>query len=166
MDPRRGGGQACVVAFAELGEYDSAAAAYGNAGRIRQKLGQRTLLMETVAGAALLDFKRGHTENAVEKVDEVIAHIERKGSLDGTDQPFRIYQTCFEVLEHAGQHERGVALIERAHAELMESASAISDEVLRESFLQNVMENRAIDYYFQGVKRRRDRRTGQADDED
>lgn len=146
-------------AYAELGEYDAAAAAYGNAQQIREKLGQQTLLIETLAGSALLDFKRGRLDSAMEKVEQVLDHIDRRG-LDGADQPFRIYQTCFEVLEHAGEEARGVELIERAHRELMESADAISDEMLRESFLQNVIENRAIQYYYRGSKRREERRTG------
>ena len=139
-------------AFAELGEYDSAAAAYGNAMQIRGKLGQKALLMETVAGSAMLDFKRGRHTEALEKVEEILKHIEERG-LEGTIQPFRIYQTCFEVLEHADD-ERGTALIARAHQELTAAAEAISDEILRDSFQGSVIENRAIAYYHHGIRRR------------
>ncbi len=138
-------------AFTELGEYDSAAAAYGNAIGIRQKLGQKNLLMETVAGSARLDFKRGKADAALEKVNEVINAL-GEGGWTGTEQPFRIYQTCFEVLEHFEDH-RAEAIITKAFEELQKSAQAISDERLRESFLYSVMENRAVDYYYRGTQR-------------
>ncbi len=143
-------------AFSELGEYDSAAAAYGNAIRIRQKLGQTNLLMETVAGSAQLDFKRGRIESAVDKVNEILNHFGDQ-RLTGTEQPFRIYQTCFEVLEHV-QDERAPSVIEKAYRELQQSAEAISDERLKESFLESVMEHRAVLYYFQGVRRQAEKR--------
>lgn len=138
-------------AFTELGDYDSAAAAYGNAIQIRQKLGQTNLLMETVAGSARLDFKQGRSDAALEKVNEVMNAL-GDGGWTGTEQPFRIYQTCFEVLEHH-QDDRSQALIDKAFAELQSSAEAISDEQLRESFLYSVMENRAVDYYYRGTQR-------------
>ncbi|MFK7957975.1 MAG: adenylate/guanylate cyclase domain-containing protein [Lysobacterales bacterium] len=140
-------------AFTELGEYDSAAAAYGNAIQIRQKLGQTNLLMETVAGSARLDFKQGRADAALEKVNEVINAL-GDGGWTGTEQPFRIYQTCFEVLEHF-EDERAEKIIAKAFEELQKSAQAISDERLRESFLYSVMENRAVDYYYRGTLRGR-----------
>lgn len=138
-------------AFTELGEFDSAAAAYGNAIQIRQKLGQSNLLMETVAGSARLDFKQGRMDAALEKVNEVL-NARGEGGWTGTEQPFRIYQTCFEVLEHH-QDERAASIIAQGFEELMASAEAISDERLRESFLSSVMENRAVDYYYRGTQR-------------
>jgi class 3 adenylate cyclase/predicted ATPase len=138
-------------ALTELGEYGSAAAAYGNAIRIRSHLDQRSLLMETVAGQAQLDFKLARIDLALEKVNEVYAHFGEQ-PIKGIQQPFRVYQTCFEVLDHV-QDPRAVPLIERAHAQVQESARAISDPLLQDSFLQGVMEIRAVEYYYNGVKR-------------
>lgn len=132
-------------AFTELGEFDSAAAAYGNAINIRQGLGQRGLLMETVAGSARLDFKRGKLDSAVEKVEEVLGYFET-GKITGVVQPYRIWQTCYEILQDAGD-DRANEFIDAAQRSLMEDAAAISDEMLRESFLSNVAENRAVAYY-------------------
>ncbi|MEM9302346.1 MAG: adenylate/guanylate cyclase domain-containing protein [Pseudomonadota bacterium] len=139
-------------AFAELGDYGSAAAAYGNANRVRTQLGQRAKLMETVAGSALLDLRQGRGESATTKIEPVYTHLAKRGS-DGMEQPYRVYQTVFEVLENAGD-ERAAKLIALAYESLQAAAEAISDQMLRASFLEDVMENRAISYYYQGVKRR------------
>ena len=56
--------------------HEGAAAAYGNSIRIRTHQGQTGLLMETVAGQAQLDFKRGRIDDALEKA-EAIRSIEK-----------------------------------------------------------------------------------------
>ncbi len=137
--------------FTELGEFDSAAAAYGNAIQIRQKLGQTNLLMETMAGSAQLDFKRGQFDSALDKVNEVIRGLGHQ-RWTSIEQPFRVYQTCFEVLENS-EDPRATDIITKAHEELQQSAAAISDERLRDSFLHGVMEHRAVAYYYQGVQK-------------
>ncbi len=136
-------------ALTELEEFDSAAAAYGNAINIRQSLGQKSLLMETVAGSARLDFKRGKASSAVDKVEEILLYFE-SGDISGVVQPYRIWQTCYEILTDAGD-ERAEDLIENANASLNEDAEAISDPMLRDSFLSNVAENRAVAYYSQST---------------
>ncbi len=134
----------------ELGEFDSAAAAFGNAQRIRSKLGQQSLLMETVAGRAQLNYKQGRSQEALEKVHEILEYF-GKDEIGGVSQPFRIYQICFEILEAENDPAAG-PLIEKAFAQLERSAQAISDETARENFQQNVPENRAIAFYYRGYK--------------
>ena len=63
------------AALTELEEYDSAAAAFGNAVRIRQQLGQQTRLMEAVSGSAYLDLKCNRLDAAIEKVNEILNHF-------------------------------------------------------------------------------------------
>ncbi|MEM9529621.1 MAG: tetratricopeptide repeat protein [Pseudomonadota bacterium] len=140
-------------ALTELQEYEPAAAAYRDAIQIRGKLGQNNLLLETLAGSARLDFKQGKADVALKKVNDVLAAL-GEGGLTGTEQPFRIYQTCYEVLEHH-QDDRAADIINRAYEELQRSADAISDSRLRDSFLTSVMENRAVAYYYQGSQRER-----------
>ena len=139
-------------ANAELGDYETAKSSYQSALAIRERLKQHNLWLETYAGLALLDFRQGRSKEALSKVEDVLNALDEYG-IDGTDQPFRVYQTCFEILEHYSD-PRGVQLIDRAHGSLQESAKAISDTMLRDSFLQSVIENRAIAYYFQGTQRR------------
>ena len=139
-------------ANAELGDYDTAKSAYNSALAIRERLKQHNLWVETYAGLALLDFRQGRAREALGRVEAILGAMDEYG-IDGTDQPFRIYQTCFEILEHYSD-PRGVQLIDRAHGSLQDSAKAISDTMLRDSFLQSVIENRAIAYYFQGIQRR------------
>ena len=138
-------------ALTELEEYDSAAAAFGNAVRIRQHLGQKTRLMEAVSGSAYLDFKCERPEAAMEKVEEILAHFGDQ-QINGIEQPARIYLICYEILDQA-KDPRALELIGRGYAHLQETTNAISDPVLQESFMQCVAENRAVAYYYHELER-------------
>ena len=63
--------------------------------------------------------------------------------LAGPDEPFRIYWTCYRVLE-ANSDPRAVGVLRAAHQRLLERADAITDAALRRSFLENVATHRAI----------------------
>jgi tetratricopeptide (TPR) repeat protein len=138
-------------ALTELEEYDSAAAAFGNAVKIRKHLGQETRLMEAVSGSAYLDFKCNQPERAMEKVNEILDHFGDK-RISGIEQPARIYLICYEILDQATD-SRAPELLKRGYEQLQETANAISDPVLQESFMQCVAENRAVAYYYHQLNR-------------
>jgi hypothetical protein len=69
-------------------------------------------------------------------VEEILGFLE-ENSLDGTDEPFRVYLTCYRVLQATGD-PRAEEILDRAHRLLRERASRIGDESLWRSFLENV----------------------------
>jgi hypothetical protein len=97
---------------------------------------QPHLATEPLAGLALVALTQGDLAQARAHVEEILAHLE-SGSLDGTDEPFRVYLTCDRVLRANGDL-RAEGLLETAHRLLQEEAARIADQALRRSFLENV----------------------------
>jgi hypothetical protein len=65
------------------------------------------------------------------------------GSLDGTEEPLRIYLTCYRGLK-SNQDPRDEEILDTAHALLQERAAKIDDEKLRRSFLEDVVASRLM----------------------
>jgi hypothetical protein len=93
---------------------------------------------------------RGEIEQALNQVNEILAYMEANtppiGSsfcLDGTKEPFRILQTCYQVLK-ANNDSRADAILTDAYNLLQTRAANISDKHLRCCFLNNVAVNREI----------------------
>jgi len=129
-------------ALAGLGHLAEAADAYGQALALRRELGQPNLAMEPLAGLARVSLAQGEVAQAQGRVDEILSHLE-SNTLDGTDEPFRVYLTCYRVL-CANQDSRTQAILNTAHSLLQERAAKISDEEMRRSFLENVTAHREI----------------------
>ena len=83
----------------------------------------------------------GMTE-AQAKVGEILSHLEGD-TLDGTEEPLRVYLTCYRVLR-ANQDPRARKVLETAHRLLQETAVKIGDAGMRRKFLNNVVIHREI----------------------
>jgi adenylate cyclase len=129
-------------ALVSLGQLEEGRDAYRRALRIRQELGQSPLVAEVRAGLARVALARGDAVQALVQVEEILAYLET-GSLDGADEPFRVYLTCYRVLRD-GEDPRAEEVLTTAHSLLQGRAARIQDEELRRSFLENVAANRAI----------------------
>jgi citrate synthase len=103
---------------------------------------QPHLVTDPLAGLARVAMAQGDLAQAQAHIEEIVAHLE-SGSLDGTDEPFRIYLTCHRVLRANGD-PRAEALLDTARRLLQEDAAKIGDEGLRRSFLENVAAHRQI----------------------
>jgi predicted ATPase/class 3 adenylate cyclase len=148
---RRGQGYSLTYlghALAGLGELEAAAQAYDEALQLRRELGQYSLLIDDLAGLARIAMAQGRSEQALERVEDILAWIETYGS-EGIEYPCQVYLTCYRVLTWAADGDaptmaRARAILSQAHAALMKQATAISDEALRSKFLENVKTNREI----------------------
>ena len=135
-------------ALADLGELKVAAEVYGEAMRLRRELGQSSLAIDDLAGLARAAMAQGHSERALEQVEEILAWIEANGS-EGIEYPLQVYLTCYRVLSATARGdtsaiERAQAILFRAHTTLLEQATSISDRALRRKFMENVKTNRDI----------------------
>jgi tetratricopeptide (TPR) repeat protein len=126
-----------------LGEPGRAASSYQQALGIRRELTQLVLGMEPLAGLARSALVVGDLTAAQRYTNEILDFLRESGSFDGTDDPLRIYYTCYLVLASVGD-SRSQALLETAHAQLMERAGKFQDEGTRQAFLKNVEINRLI----------------------
>jgi predicted ATPase/DNA-binding SARP family transcriptional activator/Tfp pilus assembly protein PilF len=129
-------------ALTGLGQLSEAANVYQAAVDTRRELKQHKLAIESLAGLALASLVQGELVHAQEQVEEILTHLET-GNLDGTDEPCRVYLTCYRVL-HAAQDPRAQEVLSAGYCLLQERAAKIGDEELRRSFLENVAAHREL----------------------
>jgi tetratricopeptide (TPR) repeat protein len=119
-----------------------AATAYAQALTLRRELAQAHLEMESLSDLARASLAQNELAQAQTHVEEILGFLE-DNTLDGTDEPFRVYLTCYRVL-HANQDPRAQVLLTTAHGLLQDQAAKIEDEGMRRSFLENVLTHREI----------------------
>lgn len=129
--------------YFEMGGWDDAGAAYQDALDLRRSLDQPNLAAEPRAGLARLALARGQPAAAAAQVDAILEHLGAGGSLEGAEEPLRVYLTCFQVLEAAAD-VRARAVLETAYRQLQEQAGKLSDPEVRRRFLEEVSYHREI----------------------
>ncbi len=136
-----------LVALEQLAD---ATAAYRQALDLRQALEQPNQALEPLAGLARVALIQGDQAQASRHAADLLHHLER-GSVDGTDEPFRIYLTCYEILQ--AQHDpQAVALLEQAYHLLREQAERLDDAAAQQAFLEQVPTHRALVAAWQQVQ--------------
>jgi len=125
-----------------LGKLDRATVAYHQALILRRELGQTPLSMEPLAGLARISLAQRDLSQAQAYVEEILNHL-KTGTLFSTDEPLRVYLTCYRVL-CANQDLRAQDTLDTAYNLLQERAAKINDEAKRRSFLENVAVHREI----------------------
>ncbi len=135
-------------ALTALGQFGQAGQAYQRAFGIRRALGQSSYAMEPLAGLARVALEQGALEQASAYVEDILRHLSHD-TLHGTEEPLRIYLTCYHVLR-ASQDPRADEILVTAHTRLQAWAAEIDDEPLRRSFLEKVSTHREIVRAWQG----------------
>jgi adenylate cyclase len=129
-------------ALASLGQLDEADGAYRSALETRDEFGQSPLVAEVQAGLARVALVRNEPADAQNHVEQILSHLQT-GSVDGADEPLRIYLTCYRVLKANGD-PRAEDVLDEAHNLLQERAAKIDGESLRRSYLENVAAHREL----------------------
>ncbi|HDQ73776.1 MAG TPA: tetratricopeptide repeat protein [Chloroflexi bacterium] len=125
-----------------LGRIAEAANAYREARDMRNESGEKKTALESTAGIARTLLAQDDPTRALTYVEEILEHLETD-TLDGADEPFRIYLTCYQALQ-ANQDPRAQPILDEAYHTLQERAAKIDDDALRRSFLENVTFNRKL----------------------
>ncbi len=144
-DNRRGQGYALTNlghALAGLGNLTEAADAYQEALILRSGLGELHLAMESRTGLACVNFAQGDRDGAQAHVDDILDYL-RTNTVDGVQEPLRLYLRCYRVLQ-ANQDPRATEILKTAYHKLQHMAAKISADDLRRSLLENVRSNRKI----------------------
>ena len=129
-------------ALAGLGDLAGATNAHGDALAARRAAGEKTRALENLAGLAEIALAAGDLAQARQHVEEILAHL-ATGSVDGAEEPLRIYLACYRVLQ-AGGDPRGADILETAQRLLAERAAQITEPALRQSYLEKVPVHRAL----------------------
>jgi predicted ATPase/DNA-binding SARP family transcriptional activator/Flp pilus assembly protein TadD len=105
-------------------------------------LGRTSLAVEASAGLAEAAFREGDLAQAMHNVEIVLHHM-AQDTLDGTDEPFQIYLTCYRVLKAHGDARAG-PLLDEAHDLLCTRAGFLTEEGDQVAFLHNVPAHREL----------------------
>jgi hypothetical protein len=76
------------------------------------------------------------------QIEAILNHL-KTGTLDGTDDPFQVYLTCYRVLS-AGRDDRALSVLSAGCDQLQKRATQLEDESRRAMFLENVPAHRAL----------------------
>jgi predicted ATPase/DNA-binding SARP family transcriptional activator len=132
------------------GRRSEAIEAFNSARTQWRTIGRKASEVEAAVGLAGVLFESGDDVRARELVSEVMEFINDK-SLQGTEHPIQIYLTCYRIL-HAGEDCRAESLLVRAFEQMQSIATAIEDETLQKSFLENVPAHRELMQIWQARK--------------
>ena len=129
-------------AFTSLGRLVDAAKSYRQAVLLRRELGQPQLSMEPLAGLARVSLIQQNLSRAMGYIEEILDHLKDQ-TLYSTDEPFRIYLTCYQILQ-AGQDDRATEVLELAYNGLQKRAAKINDNACQRSFLTNIAVHKEV----------------------
>jgi hypothetical protein len=86
---------------------------------------------------AQVSLKQGEIFNAMEVVKQILDYLDDGGTLDGAEEPMRVWLTCYRVLQ-AANDLRASSILENSYQLLQERAQKISDESMRRKFFKNI----------------------------
>jgi class 3 adenylate cyclase/tetratricopeptide (TPR) repeat protein len=118
-------------------EYVSAEDAFQASIAIRDDLGQPGLRTEPQGGLIQSLLSRGEPRRALAETEKILSYLESAGSLEGTEEPLRVYYACYLALEE-NQDVRSRALLQAAGKLLDAQVSKLRDEEARRMFIENV----------------------------
>ena len=127
----------------ESEKMDEALAAYQAALTHRIELDQPVLATEPNAGLARIALAQGRKTEATAYIETVMAQLLHDDALEGTDQPLRVYLSCYLVL-HAIKDPRADEVLKTGYEFLIKRADGISDPSARQLFLEGISYNREL----------------------
>jgi hypothetical protein len=98
--------------------------------------------MEPLAGLAAVSLRQGDQTQARAYIQQVLNHLAR-GNLNGADDPFRVYLTCYQVLA-AVADPQAATILQQARQQLQDRAAKLPSETLRRSFLEHIPAHREL----------------------
>jgi len=137
-------------ALTALDEIETVSEVYDQAVNLGYEINLPRQALEARAGSARVSMSCGEIELALSQVEQILTYMTANSSptssshpLEGTDDPFRVYLTCYQVLK-VSKDPRAPKILTDAYNLLQTRAGKISDENLRYSFLNNLAANRDI----------------------
>jgi tetratricopeptide (TPR) repeat protein len=130
-------------AYLLLGDYSNAYTAFIKSVAIRNELGQTSLSMEPMAGLVEAMLLVDDNSQASATVDKILGYFERGGTLDGTDEPLRVYNVCYQFLNKQ-KDPRAQRVLQNAKQLLETQVSKFNDEESRRRFIENFPWRRAV----------------------
>ncbi|MFZ0545196.1 MAG: tetratricopeptide repeat protein [Candidatus Promineifilaceae bacterium] len=118
------------------GKLEEARAAYEASLALWQKLERDRPMVKPLAGLALMALEERDQAQALAYTNTILAYLENN-NIDGTDEPFRIYSACCQVLLATGD-SRSAEFLTRTYERLQARAAEISNPIHRQAFIEEV----------------------------
>jgi class 3 adenylate cyclase/tetratricopeptide (TPR) repeat protein len=120
-----------------IGDYERARESYTASKFLRNELGQRNMATEPDAGLIEIALVLNDSSLVMQGVEHILSYLASGGTLEGTEEPLRIYHACYMALKQANDPRSG-RLLDQAAALLDSQVSKLRDERSREMFVRNV----------------------------
>ncbi|MCB9133841.1 MAG: tetratricopeptide repeat protein [Anaerolineales bacterium] len=118
------------------GNLDLAEKHYHQALSLHRELGRTQYEPEDLAALADVALLKQNLPQAMHYLHEITPLLMQNPTLDGSEEPFRVYLTCYHVLTET-QAPAAHSLLERAHTLLTSRAARILDPDMHRKFLEN-----------------------------
>ena len=110
---------------------------------IREESNQLNLVMEAQAGLVETALQAGDLSEAQTKAGIILAYLANDGTLDGTEEPLRIYLAVYQTLKEL-KDLRASSILQTAKQILDGQVLLLKDESSRNMYVQNVPWRKAI----------------------
>lgn len=132
-------GHACLLQR----EFETACRAYEASIQIREELKQTALSMESLAGLAAVCLEKNDLDAASEYAEVILKFLAEGNTLEGVEEPVRVYYTCYLYLQRKSD-PRGEQILQQANRLLEYQASKFTDENERRRYVENIPWRRAV----------------------
>jgi len=131
-------------AYSELEHLEGAKVAFQQALDLRRELRQPTLATEPIAGLIQVALRIDDLHFASQLTEELLLYFSEGGTVEGTEEPLRVYLACYNALERTGD-PRSNQILKTAIQLLEAQVSKIKDEQSRRMYIENAPWRRAIE---------------------
>ena len=104
---------------------------------IRDDLKQPGMRIESLAGLVQTLLLKGDSIAAMSETESIISYLETGGTLEGTEEPLRVYYACYLALDNV-EDQRSSEMLHRGAQLLKAHLSKLEDEDLRHMYVENV----------------------------
>jgi class 3 adenylate cyclase/predicted ATPase len=131
-------------AYSLNSQLEEAKPAFEQALHLRRELRQPSLATEPMAGLIQVALRMNDTLFASRLMEELMGYLSEGGTLEGTEEPLRVYLACYRALESI-EDPRSTSVLETAMQLLEAQVSKIYDEQSRRMYIENVPWRREIE---------------------
>ena len=105
--------------------------------RLREEMAQPGMTVEPRAGLIQTLAEMGNQVDAMQEAERIISLLLTANTLEGTEEPLRVYYACYLVLENA-EDPRSFAVLQSAARLLDAQVSRLPDASSRQMYVENV----------------------------
>ncbi|HEU0294133.1 MAG TPA: AAA family ATPase [Anaerolineales bacterium] len=126
-----------------MAEFAAARKVFQESISIRDELGQVYLAMEPRAGLVEVALCTNNQPAASLEAEKILSYLAGGGSLDGTEEPLRVYHACYQYLSQ--QKDPRAQQVLQAATQLLETqVSKFAEDNTRRAFIDNFPWRRAL----------------------